>query len=88
LSSSALTISRERAGEKRQSVVKLTSRKRRGVGARPRQVAAEGARRVEVVERAGDQQVGVGVEVVAELVALVAQVAFDLELDILRRVKR
>jgi hypothetical protein len=47
-----------------------------------REVAAEGARRVEVVERAGDQQVGVGVEVLAELLALVAQVALDLELDV------
>jgi hypothetical protein len=53
---------------------------------RPRQVAAVFARRVEVVERARDQQVGVGVEVVAELVALVAQVALDLELDVLRAV--
>jgi hypothetical protein len=88
LSTSALTISRERAGEKRQSVVKLTSRKRfsprAGEGAR--QVAAVLARRVEVVERARDQQVGVGVEVAAELVALVAQVALDLELDLLRAV--
>jgi hypothetical protein len=39
------------------------------------------ARRVEVIERLGDQQVGVGVEVFAELVALVAQVGFDLEVD-------
>ena len=44
------------------------------------------ARRVEVVERAGDQQIGVGVEGLAELVALVAQVAFDLEFHVLRRV--
>jgi hypothetical protein len=43
-------------------------------------------RRIEVVERARDQQVGVGIEVLAELVALVAQVALDLELDVLRRV--
>jgi len=43
-------------------------------------------RRVEVVERAGDQKVGVGVEVLAELVALVAQIALDLELDVLRGV--
>jgi hypothetical protein len=42
------------------------------------------ARRVEVVQRARDQQVGVGVEVIAELVALVAQVALDLEFDVLR----
>ena len=42
--------------------------------------------RVEVVQRAGDQQVGVGVEVLAELVTLVPQVALDLELDVLRAV--
>ena len=51
-----------------------------------REVAAVAARRVEVVERPRDQQVGVGVEVLAELVALVAQVALDLELDVLRRI--
>mmetsp|Transcript_6973 Transcript_6973/g.29526 ORF Transcript_6973/g.29526 Transcript_6973/m.29526 type:complete len:380 (-) Transcript_6973:1175-2314(-) len=51
-----------------------------------RQVAAMLGGRVEVVECAGDQQIGVGVEVVAELVALVAQIAFDLELDLLRGV--
>ena len=42
-----------------------------------------GARGVEVIQRTGDQQIGVGVEVLAELVALVAQVALDLELDVL-----
>ena len=46
-----------------------------------RQVAAVRPRRIEVVEGAGDEQVGVGVEVLAELVALVAQVGLDLELD-------
>src|SRR5205085_4255551 len=56
------------------------------VGERGGQIAAVLARRVEVVERAGDEQVGVGVEVVAELVALVAQVALDLEFDVLRAV--
>ena len=39
-------------------------------------------RRVEVVERAGDEQVGVGVEVLGELVALVPQVRLDLEIDV------
>ena len=62
--------------------LELAARLREGRG----QVAAVRARRVEIVERAGDQQVGVGVEVLAELVALVAQVAFDLELDVLRAV--
>ena len=54
-----------------------------GAGQRTRQVTAMRTRRVEVVERTGDQQVGVGVEVFAEFVALVAQVALDLELDVL-----
>ena len=88
LSTSALTISRERAGAKRQSVLKLTIRNRlsrAGAKAADRSPPCA-ARRVEVVERARDQQVGVGVEVLAELVALVAQVALDLELDVLRRV--
>ncbi len=40
------------------------------------------SRWVEVVERARDQQVRVGVEVLRELVALVAQVALDLEFDV------
>jgi hypothetical protein len=40
------------------------------------------ARRIEVVERLGGQQIGVGVEVAGELVALVAQVGLDLELDV------
>src|SRR5690606_41245864 len=47
----------------------------------PGQVAAVGGRRVEVVQRLGHQQVGVGVEAPGELLALVAQVALDLELD-------
>ncbi len=79
-----MTISRERAGEKRQSVVKLMTRNLASAcGHGGGQIAAVLAGRVEVVERAGDQQVGVGVKVVAELVALVAQVAFHLELDVL-----
>ena len=45
-------------------------------------------RRVEVVERARDQQIGVGVEVFGELVALVAQVRLDLELDVEVEVER
>ncbi len=59
---------------------------RLGAGERQREVAAEGERRIEVVQRPRDEQVGVGVEVIAELVALVAQVALDLELDVLRAV--
>ena len=44
------------------------------------EAAAGGAGRIEVVERLGDAQVGVGVVVLGELLALVAQVRFDLEL--------
>ena len=55
-------------------------------GERGGEVAVVRVRGVEVVERAGDQQVGVGVEILAELVALVAQVALDLELDVVRRI--
>ena len=47
---------------------------------RAREVAAGLARRVEVVERLGDAQVGVRVVVLGELVPLVAQVGLDLEL--------
>ncbi|MNZ28951.1 hypothetical protein D3C78_461950 [compost metagenome] len=45
------------------------------------QVAAIGRRRVEVIQRLGHQQVGVGVEAARELFALIAQVALDLEFD-------
>ncbi len=86
LSSSARTISRLRAGAKRQSVVNLTSRKRAVARASAAPGRRRTPRRVEIVERARDQQVGVGVEVIAELVALIAQVALDLEIDALRRV--
>jgi len=47
---------------------------------RLREVAAGRARRIEVVERLGDPQVGVRVVVLGELLALVAQVGLDLEL--------
>src|SRR3990167_3302498 len=46
-----------------------------------RQVAVERRRRVEIVQRLGHQQVGVGVETPGKFLALVAQVALDLELD-------
>ncbi|MPN01478.1 hypothetical protein SDC9_148687 [bioreactor metagenome] len=49
---------------------------------RPDQIAVVEAGRVEVVERLGHQQIGVGVEVAGKLVALVAQVALDLEFDL------
>ena len=50
------------------------------------QVATVRRRGVEVVQRTRDQQIGVGIEVLAELVALVTQIALDLELDVLRGV--
>ena len=43
------------------------------------------ARRVEIVQRLGDQQIGVGVEVLGELVALVAQIGLDLEFRVERK---
>src|ERR1700722_6962317 len=45
---------------------------------------ARGARRVELVDRAGDVEVGVRVEAVDEALALVAQVALHLELGVER----
>ena len=46
------------------------------------QAPAAGERRIEVVERLRDPEVGVRVEVGRELVALVPQVRLDLELDV------
>ncbi len=46
------------------------------------QGAAVGAGEVEAVDRAGDVEIGVGVEPVDEALPLVAQVALDLELDV------
>jgi hypothetical protein len=46
------------------------------------QVTGVGFRWIEVIQCTGDEQIGVGVKVLTELVALVAQVAFDLEFDI------
>ena len=84
LSTSALTICASALGEKRQSVVKLTTWKRMPRHLEgPRQSPRARGGGIEIVQRARDQQVGVGVEVLAELVALVAQVALDLELDVL-----
>ena len=44
------------------------------------EIAARGRGRIEIVERLGDAQVGVRVEVLGELLALVAEVGLDLEL--------
>ncbi|MPN14450.1 hypothetical protein SDC9_161777 [bioreactor metagenome] len=46
-----------------------------------------GTGRIEIVQCAGDEQIGVGIEVAAELLALVAQIALDLELHILGAVQ-
>ena len=56
----------------------------RGLGPRERlgEVAAVVGRGIVVVERLGDAQVRVGVEVAREFVALVAQVGLDLEVDV------
>ncbi|CAE6960098.1 conserved protein of unknown function [Ectopseudomonas oleovorans] len=62
-------------GEGHQAEIRL------GHGQGLRQVAILCGGRVEVVQRLGHQQVGVGVEAAGELLALVAQVALDLELD-------
>ena len=48
---------------------------------RCRQVPSVGGGRVEVVQRLGHQQVGIGIEAPGELLALIAQVALDTELD-------
>ena len=49
-------------------------------------MAIEFARGVKIIQSAGDQQIGVGVKVLAEFVALVTQIAFDLKFDLLRAV--
>ena len=59
-------------GKAHEQKARLRARQRGG------QAAAVGAGGVEVVQRAGDEQVGVGVEVIAEFFALVAQIAFTI----------
>jgi len=51
-------------------------------GKGPGEIVFVRRRGVEVVERPGDEQIGVRVEVLRELVALVAQVGLDLEIDV------
>ncbi len=51
------------------------------VGQRLGQVAAEFTRGIEVIERLGNQQIGIGIEILGELVALIAQVRFDFKVD-------
>ena len=88
LSTSAFTISRERAGAKRQSVVNETTRKRQVAGdsacARSPPV---GSGRIEVVEGLGDAQVRVRVVILGELLTLMAQVRLDLELGLERELE-
>src|SRR5512133_2759964 len=55
-----------------------------GACQRVAQVAAVGTSRVKIVQRTRDQQVGVGVKVLGKLVALVTQVALDLEFSLQR----
>ena len=54
---------------------------------RPREIAAGGRGRIEVVERLGDAQVGVRIVVLGELLALMPQVRFDLELGLERELE-
>ncbi len=49
---------------------------------RRRQVVVLVIGRVEVVERLGHHQIGIGVEETGELVALIAQIRLDLEIDV------
>jgi hypothetical protein len=58
-----------------------------GLGQGLTQIAPMGTGRIKVIQRAGDQQVSVGVKVLAELVALVAQVTLNLKLHVLRRIQ-
>ena len=52
-------------------------------GQRQAQIAAVVARRVKVIQRPGDEQIGIGIKVLGELVTLVAQIAFDLKFGLL-----
>ena len=80
---SASTISLERAGAKRQSVVNDTTRKslcarfKRG-----NEVVVEIARRIEMVECARHQQIGVCIEALRERTALMVQIALYLKLHV------
>src|SRR5690606_14454964 len=60
------------------------SEKERGlhVGQRARQVSCVCLGWIEIVQRAGQQKIGVGVEIARELLALIAQIRLDFELDI------
>ena len=70
------------SGGKSQSLVKPTTSDSAWTGANACSSEPAGARGVELVDRAGDVEVGVGVEAVDEALALVAQVALDLELRV------
>ena len=69
-------------GGKSQSLVKATHSVSASTGAKACSSEPCGGGQVEVVERARDVEVGVGVEAVDEALALVAQVALDLELHV------
>ena len=55
-------------------------------GQRLAQISAIAARRIEVIQCTGDQQIGVGIEIFGKLVALMAQITLDLKLHILCRI--
>ena len=54
-----------------------------GTRQRTAQVAAEFARRVEIIQRTGNQQIRIGVEVLGKFIPLVTQIALDLEFHVL-----
>ena len=58
------------------------------MGQHLRQVTAGHARRVEVIERTGDQQIGVGIEIAREFFALITQIRLDFKLDIKRMISQ
>ena len=78
----ALTNSCERCGEKRQSVLKLATKK---LGLHilhsAREVVAVIGGRVEVVKRLGHQQISVGIKAADKLVALIAKIRFHFKLN-------
>src|SRR5690606_36873061 len=51
-------------------------------GQRARQITAMRLGGIKIIQRPSEQQIGIGIEIARELLALVAQVGFDFELDI------
>jgi hypothetical protein len=73
-----------RTRRRKTPVGRKTGDEETGPGARQRrrQIAVVGVGGIEVVERLGHHQIGIGVEEAGELVALIAQVGLDLEIDV------